>query len=702
LDKKQVESADVKKKIKDKDDTDTDDTDKKKAKSTNLQLQLIDEVIKKYEEQTKSNETNAKTKAEADNLSEITAEQKKQLIIDEIELLNKLTDGSNTQVQIFDKSYKSVASLGKITKEASGEVKSGIAGTSEEQKKASTEYSKLIDKLATLKLSLNKINNASTLEGFKKELERLKDVTENLGKSGGELLTIKAVFSVGEDDYKSKIEALNKDLLATNEDLNNLLLNADAKQKEDILKLIKKNADERVKIERESAILIERARTESITDADKRQLEISLFNLKLKYDKEIQDAEGNVNKIEEINLKYLEDKYKLEQEYLEKTNILLGIQNAVQKSLLEAFNLEKINLDREAAKKSREAKQNELKLEEKDLEESLANKSITFDEYQQRLAKLEAKRIAEGVKQQTLGEEILNNIKIAGDKASSAVLAQQGDRITKNAKARADKQILLEKSALEEREKLEKMASKKGTDEYIAQQKKYEKAQEDASKNDEMVYGFRTSVLEEFAGKALNQFAVLAASGKATLADFGKVTVQLAFEALQKMIPIYVTSIYGEELAKGWQGILTGAALTAVLYGLFAAAQSAAGFKDGVIDLDGAGTETSDSIPAWLSRGESVITAKATKNNLEELKFINDTGLPLADFYKKNLQVTSYAIDEDGRLLREIRLLRQDTKQLGKTFYRQTKIEVSGTLTGDTKQLKANIDRVKREQINRI
>lgn len=702
FDKKQVESADLKKKIKETDDTDTDDTDKKKAKSTNLQLQLIDEVIKKYEEQTKSNETNAKTKAEADNLSEITAEQKKQLLIDEIELLKKITDGSNTQVQIFDKSYKSVANLGKITKDASGEVKSGIAGTLEEQKKASTEYSKLIDRLATLKLSLNKINNASTLEGFKKELERLKDVTENLGKSGGELLTIKAVFSVGEDEYKSKIETLNKDLLATNEDLNNLLLNADAKQKDDILKLIKKNADERVKIERESAILIERARTESITDADKRQLEISLFNLKLKYDKEIQDAEGNVNKIEEINLKYLEDKYKLEQEYLEKTNILLGIQNAVQKSLLEAFNLEKINLDREAAKKSREAKQNELKLEEKDLEESLANKSITFDEYQQRLAKLEAKRISEGVKQQTLGEEILNNIKIAGDKASSAVLAQQGDRITKNAKARADKQILLEKSALEEREKLEKMASKKGTDEYIAQQKKYEKAQEDASKNDEMVYGFRTSVLEEFAGKALNQFAVLAASGKATLADFGKVTVQLAFEALQKMIPIYVTSIYGEELAKGWQGILTGAALTAVLYGLFAAAQSAAGFKDGVIDLDGAGTETSDSIPAWLSRGESVITAKATKNNLEELKFINDTGLPLAQFYKKNLQVTSYAIDEDGRLLREIRLLRQDTKQLGKTFYRQTKIEVSGTLTGDTKQLKANIDRVKREQINRI
>lgn len=36
-------------------------------------------------------------------------------------------------------------------------------------------------------------------------------------------------------------------------------------------------------------------------------------------------------------------------------------------------------------------------------------------------------------------------------------------------------------------------------------------------------------------------------------------------------------------------------------------------FKDGVIDLNGPGNETSDSIPARLSRGESVMTAKETK-----------------------------------------------------------------------------------------
>lgn len=700
-DKKVVESNETKKLINEKDKTLDDDTDKKKKASTNLQLQLIDSVIKKYEEKIKFDENTAKKEAEANNLSEITLEQKKKLLEDEISLLSQITDKNNDNVKIFDKSYKSVANIGKITVALNGEVKSSIAGTLAEQQKASAEYTKLNERLTTLKLNLNKINNASTLEGFKKELERLKIATDALGKSGGEILTIKAAFSVNEDEYKAKIDALNKDILSTNEDLNNLLLNAEEKQKDDILKLIKKNTDEQVKLERESAILIERVRAERITDADARRLEVSLLNLKIKYDKEVFEAEGNATKLDEINAKYLEDKYKLEQEYLQRTNILYGIQQSIQKALLESFNLEKINIDRKAAKDARDAKLKELKQEEKDLEASLANKTITFDEYQQALSKIEAKRIEDGLKKQTLADEILANVKIAGDKASAAVLNQQGERILKNSQERSQRQIILEKAAAEERTALQKMEGKKGTDEYIAQQKKLDKAQEAASKNDEMVYGFRTSVLEEFAGKALNQFAILAASGKATLADFGKVTVQLAFEALQKMIPIYVTSIYGEELAKGWQGIATGAALTVVLYGLFAAAQSAAGFKDGVVNLDGKGDETSDSIPAWLSKGESVITAKATKNNMQELQFMNNTGLPISEFFKRNLQHSNYSVDENGMLLREIRLLRQDTKQLGKTIYRQTKIEVSGTLTGDTKQIKASIDKLKREQINR-
>lgn len=47
-------------------------------------------------------------------------------------------------------------------------------------------------------------------------------------------------------------------------------------------------------------------------------------------------------------------------------------------------------------------------------------------------------------------------------------------------------------------------------------------------------------------------------------------------------------------------------------------------FKDGVIDLKGPGTETSDSIPARLSRGESVMTAEETKRYKPVLQAIRD------------------------------------------------------------------------------
>ena len=47
-----------------------------------------------------------------------------------------------------------------------------------------------------------------------------------------------------------------------------------------------------------------------------------------------------------------------------------------------------------------------------------------------------------------------------------------------------------------------------------------------------------------------------------------------------------------------------------------------ANFATGVIDLKGPGTETSDSIPANLSKGESVMTARETKNSMGILKAI--------------------------------------------------------------------------------
>lgn len=54
----------------------------------------------------------------------------------------------------------------------------------------------------------------------------------------------------------------------------------------------------------------------------------------------------------------------------------------------------------------------------------------------------------------------------------------------------------------------------------------------------------------------------------------------------------------------------------------YAIASRANYYKDGVIDLKGPGTGTSDSIPSMLSRGESVMTAKETQESNKTLKAI--------------------------------------------------------------------------------
>ena len=46
--------------------------------------------------------------------------------------------------------------------------------------------------------------------------------------------------------------------------------------------------------------------------------------------------------------------------------------------------------------------------------------------------------------------------------------------------------------------------------------------------------------------------------------------------------------------------------------------------KDGAVDIDGPGSTTSDSIPALLSRGESVINAESTAKYKPLLTAIND------------------------------------------------------------------------------
>lgn len=115
-------------------------------------------------------------------------------------------------------------------------------------------------------------------------------------------------------------------------------------------------------------------------------------------------------------------------------------------------------------------------------------------------------------------------------------------------------------------------------------------------------------------------FEAETAKGKAFLKS-------MLITALNILEPFILTKLKVTQVAeKGLLGLAEAAALTAIVKAAFAGAKSVIkGFSTGGY-VQGAGTGTSDSIPARLSNGESVMTAKATSMFSPILSAFNQLG----------------------------------------------------------------------------
>lgn len=93
------------------------------------------------------------------------------------------------------------------------------------------------------------------------------------------------------------------------------------------------------------------------------------------------------------------------------------------------------------------------------------------------------------------------------------------------------------------------------------------------------------------------------------------------------------------------------------------------GFKDGVIDLKGPGNERSDSIPAMLSKGESVMTAKETDASMGILKAIRAKKLDDRIFDRIKQKGQAVPVFNDGRIVSAIEKSRINLAREGSTLY---------------------------------
>lgn len=104
-----------------------------------------------------------------------------------------------------------------------------------------------------------------------------------------------------------------------------------------------------------------------------------------------------------------------------------------------------------------------------------------------------------------------------------------------------------------------------------------------------------------------------------------QVSAQKALDAIQFVSSSVVAIANAAAQGGGFASIATIAAVIGAIAGGIALVSSIAqGFKGGVVDLNGPGTGTSDSIPARLSKGETVTTAEKTRSSKQTLLAIRD------------------------------------------------------------------------------
>lgn len=109
--------------------------------------------------------------------------------------------------------------------------------------------------------------------------------------------------------------------------------------------------------------------------------------------------------------------------------------------------------------------------------------------------------------------------------------------------------------------------------------------------------------------------------------NFLKSMLTSLLDAIEKAITAYYAQMLAHELTeKSWFGVASAAGMMALIKAALAGAKAAVkGFSTGGY-VQGSGTGTSDSIPARLSNGESVMTAKATSMFSPILSAFNQLG----------------------------------------------------------------------------
>lgn len=151
--------------------------------------------------------------------------------------------------------------------------------------------------------------------------------------------------------------------------------------------------------------------------------------------------------------------------------------------------------------------------------------------------------------------------------------------------------------------------------------------QADENKNKQQKLQEQNQMIADYIGAIGDGLSSFFESQDLTFHNFLKTMLTTYLDAIEKQITATYAAILADSILHGgWAGVASAAAKLALIKAAFAAAKAAVkGFYTGGY-VQGSGTGTSDSIPARLSNGESVMTAKATSMFSPILSAFNQLG----------------------------------------------------------------------------
>lgn len=143
------------------------------------------------------------------------------------------------------------------------------------------------------------------------------------------------------------------------------------------------------------------------------------------------------------------------------------------------------------------------------------------------------------------------------------------------------------------------------------------------------------------AGESIAQFGALISAGEDFGSAFRKGILVNLIKHAQSTVASSIPSIYAWAYSSMPPALATISAtgtIALIMSALEVAKSKIAGYKTGVVNLKGHYNSQidRDDIPAMLTKGESVITRKATQANIDEFNWVNITGKNLADYYVNN------------------------------------------------------------------